>query len=173
MKRAQWIGVLAFVLAPDMALAGGSASRDLDTEIMQLRAETAAINADLVALEEAVLFPADTRLAVYLSLERDALFQIDAIELSIDGRPARAYLYSPQERRALAEGGVQRLYLDNISRGEHSISATLKGRDAEGRDIQKEQQFQFVKGHGTESFQLSVKARASTAEPHLAIRRWQ
>ena len=72
------------------------------------------LNRDLMLLEEDLLFPASTQLAVYVSLDVGHYFALDSVKLTIDGQMVSSYLYTPKQISALARGGVQRLYLGNL-----------------------------------------------------------
>ena len=76
---------------------------------------------------EEELFPSNTQLAVYLSLDVDELFALDAVKLSIDGEVVTNYLYTERQLDALQRGGVQRLYMGNLKTGEHEIVAVFTG----------------------------------------------
>jgi len=49
----------------------------LDTKIQTLKQEVIELNRDLLALEEELLFPANTQVAVFLSMDVGTLFQLD------------------------------------------------------------------------------------------------
>ena len=118
--------VLAALLAV-ISLNAGAGS--LDADIAQFKGQVADLNRDLFKLEEDILHPANTQLAVYLSVEAQNYFTLDSVELSIDGRSAVSHLYSEQERQALNKGGIQRLYVGNLAAGHspHYCNAEWSG----------------------------------------------
>ena len=82
-----------------------------DEELRALKQELVALNRDLFMLEEELLFPASTQVAVYLSMDVGKYFALDAVELSIGKERVAKYLYTEREVDALHRGGVHRLYL--------------------------------------------------------------
>ncbi len=150
-----------------------AADEALEAEIEQLRADVAALSQTLFDLEEAVLYPADTQFAVYLSLANPEAFELDSVELSVDGRPAVSHLYTERQRQALAQGGLQRLYLGNLATGEHTLSATFNGQAANDRYMRRQASFTVRKGSGATGVQLVLEARAPDLQPVFTLREWQ
>lgn len=184
MSKACWIGVIAFgifcfgsVQAADSnsseSASSAAASQSLNRDIDALKADVAELNTALYELEEDVLYPANTQLAVFLSFAAQDHFQLDSIELSVDGRMASSHLYSVQEREALKQGGIQRLYLGNLSPGEHKITATLNGKGANDQYFRKQQTFAVTKDDNAERVELIVQAPAPAYNPSFSIKQWQ
>jgi hypothetical protein len=114
------------------APAHGAAEPAPDEELRALKQELVALNRDLFLLEEELLFPASTQVAVYLSMDVGKYFALDAVELSINGQRVAKYLYTEREVDALHRGGVHRLYLGNLKTGQHELVAVLTGPWAAG-----------------------------------------
>lgn len=163
------------MLVLSLAVGAGSTSADeaLDADIDQLKAEVASLSQSLFELEESILHPADTQFAVYLSLADAQAFVLDSVELAVDGRPAVSHLYTDRERQALAQGGLQRLYLGNLASGEHTLSATFNGQAANDRYVRREASFTVRKGTGETRVQLVLEARAPEFQPVFTLREWQ
>lgn len=165
-------GLLLVLVLAALALPA-AADATLDTEIERLKADVANLSQTLFELEEQVLYPADTQFAVYLSLANPEAFQLDSVELAVDGRPAVSHLYTDQERQALEQGGLQRLYLGNLATGEHTLSATFNGQAANDRYVRREASFTVRKGGGETRVELVLEARAPDFQPSFALREWQ
>jgi hypothetical protein len=103
--------------APAAAADAGAATRSLDEQIQGLKKDVVDLNKDLFVLEEELLFPANTQVAVFVSMDVGDFFALDSITLKIDNREVGDYLYTPREVAALLKGGVQRLYLGNLKSG--------------------------------------------------------
>ena len=108
----------------------------LDQEIQTIKQQVLELNRDLFILEEDLLFPSNTRLSVYLSLDIGEFFSLDAVKLSVNGTVVTNYLYTERQLSALQRGGVQRLYMGNIKAGEHEIVAVFTGRGLHLKDRQ-------------------------------------
>jgi hypothetical protein len=171
-----FIPLLLTVLAsvPVMAFAAESDSEpSLAGEVSSLKADVAALNNRLFELEEEILSPTNTQVAVYVSFAARDYLVLDSIEISVDGQPAVSHLYTEQERRALKKGGVQRLYLGNLSAGEHVIGAVLNGQGANDHYYRKDAQFTIQKSAGKAQYELVVQAKAPSFAPGFRLKEWQ
>src|SRR6266516_173812 len=95
--------------------------RGLDEQVQEVKSDVLSIAAELNQLEEKLLYPSDTHLAVFVSLAHGETLRLDAVQIQIDGRLATHYIYSFKELDALRKGGVQRIYSGNIATGAHEI----------------------------------------------------
>ena len=139
-------------LVCSLLLVGGAAAQQagsLDQEIQSIKQQTLALNRDLFILEEELLFPDDSRLAVFLSLDVGEFFSLDAVKLSIDGAQVTHYLYTAQQVNALVRGGVHRLYMGNVKSGEHEIVAVFTGKGPQGRDYRRATELIVDKTNGS------------------------
>ena len=94
-----------------------TSTRALDEQIQDLKQSVVDLNKDLFVLEEELLFPANTQVAVFVSMDVGEFFGLDSVTLKIDNREVSNYLYTPREVAALLKGGVQRLYVGNLKAG--------------------------------------------------------
>jgi len=120
--------------------------RSLDEQVQEIKSDVLEIAADLGRLEERLLYPSGTQLAVFVSIEEGQRFRLDSIRLDIDGQPATHYIYSFKELEALQNNGVQRLHTGNVATGEHEIDVTVAGRTPGGDDFTHTERFRFDKG---------------------------
>lgn len=169
MNKVCWFALLALLTAGS----GLAQAETLDEELSALKADVAKLNTALFELEENILYPANTQLAVFLSLDVKDYFQLDSIEISVDGLMASSHLYSPQEREALRQGGIQRLYLGNLAPGVHELTATLNGQGANGHYFRKQQHFSITKDGDAERVELAIQARPPSHDPQFTLKRWQ
>ena len=159
--------VLALLIAPVAAMA------ELDEEFERLSAEVASHSARVFALEQKVLHPANTRLAVFLTLQsRDAL-DLDSVELFINGHPVSSHLYSDRERESLERGAIQRLFTGNLENGEHELKTVITARSADDDFVRRESTHNFRKRPGVLRLQMSLEARAPDYEPRVSFMEWE
>ena len=90
--------------------------RSLDGDVQSLKKEVLDLNRDLFLLEEELLFPANSQVAFFVSLDVGEYFDLDAINLKIDGKEVSSYLYTEREVGALHRGGVHRMHMPAGSR---------------------------------------------------------
>ena len=81
----------------------------LDDELQALKKEILSLNRDLFILEEELLFPANTQVAVFLSMDMGEFFQLDAVTVKLNDKEVASHLYTEKQVDALIRGGMQRL----------------------------------------------------------------
>ncbi|WP_235937691.1 AraC family transcriptional regulator [Marinobacter caseinilyticus] len=167
-----WLVKSALILLLS-SCSGSLWAESLDQEIDTLKADVAALNQTLFELEEEVLHPTDTQVAVYLSMADPEALVLESVELAINGLPAIFYLYTDPERQALEQGGVQRLYVGNLPFGEHQLNATLNGQAANDHYVRREAEFTIRKSQGKKQVQLVLTAPAPEFQPELSLKEWQ
>jgi len=119
--------------------------RGLDEQVQEIKSDVLGIAAELSQLEERLMYPSNTQLAVFVSLADADKFRLDAVRIQIDGALAAHHIYSFKELEALQSGGVQRIYTGNTTTGEHQIEVYVIGKLANGDDFKQTQQFTFNK----------------------------
>lgn len=135
------IGVTAF--------AGDPASEDtqsLDGQVQEIKSDVLDIAAELGNLEERLLYPSGTQISLFVAIEGNEDFRLDAIEVAINGEMATHHIYSYKELEALQKGGVQRIYTGNVPTGEHDLSITVSGKLDNGKDFSETENVRFAKG---------------------------
>lgn len=170
-------GTLATVAALFMTLAvpfGQVVLADtLDSEIDRLKADMADLSQSLYELEEDVLYPADTQVAVFLTLKDREGLELDTVELYLNDTPVASHLYTERERGSLKQGGVQRLYIGNLPHGAHELKAVLTARSANERFVRREVSHDFRKRPGESRLQMTLDARAPDFEPVVSFQEWK
>lgn len=124
----------------------GKEMRSLDGQVQEIKSDVLNIAAELSVLEERLLYPSGTQVAVFVSIEKDEDFRLDAIQLEIDGELATHHIYSFNELDALQKGGVQRIYTGNVPTGDHQLNVTMMGKLKNGDDFSETDSFAFAKG---------------------------
>ncbi len=153
--------------------AGATNSATLDARAQEVKRDVIAINRDLQVLEEELLYPASTQVAVFVSLDVGKSFNLDAVQVKLDDKVVANYLYKPQELAALQRGGVQRVYLGNVSAGGHELVASFSGAGPNDRDYKRSATVKFDKGAEAKYIQLRIEDPAAKLQPELAVKVWQ
>jgi hypothetical protein len=123
----------------------GSDMKSLDGQVQEIKSDVLNIASELNTLEERLLYPSGTQVAVFIAIDEKEDFRLDAVEIEIDGNVATHHIYSYKELEALQKGGVQRIYTGNVATGEHDINVTMMGKLKNGRDFTETESFQFSK----------------------------
>jgi len=150
----------------------GAATRSLDEQIQGLKKDVVDLNKDLFVLEEELLFPANTQVAVFVSMDVGDFFALDSITLKIDNHEVSNYLYTPREVSALLKGGVQRLYVGNLKAGEHELVAFFNGKGPHERDYRRAANIRFEKGVGAKYLELKITDHQRAQQPEFELKDW-
>lgn len=152
---------------------GGSEFRSLDQEVQALKREVVELNKDLFVLEEELLFPANTQVAVFVSLDVGSFFAVDSVTLKIDDKEVSNYLYTAREADALMRGGVHRMYLGNLKVGQHELVAFFTGKGPHERDYKRGATLNFEKGIGAKYLELQISDRIRKQQPEFIVKEWE
>jgi hypothetical protein len=147
--------------------------RTLDQEVQGLKKEVVDLNKDLFVLQEELLFPANTQVAVYVSMDVGAFFALDSVQLKIDNKEVKNYLYTAREAQALLKGGVQQIYLGNVKVGKHELVAFFTGKGPVERDYKRGATLIFEKGVGAKYLELKITDRVPKHQPEFLIKDWE
>ena len=156
------------LLVMSTAAHGQEVSREqikgLDEQVQEIKGDVLSIAAELNQLEEKLLYPSNTQVAVFVSLAGEKAIRPDSVQIQIDGKPVANHLYTFKELDALQKGGVQRIYTGNVRSGEHDLEVLVLGRTAEGADFKKSEQFTLHKDVGPGIVEISVGTAGITLE---------
>ena len=159
-----------------LALAAGAVAPDgasLDGEMQALKDEVLDLNRELFVLEEELLFPANTQVAVFVSMDVGEFFDLDSVQLRIDDKPVSKYLYTEREADALLRGGVHRLWLGNLKTGEHELTAIFTGEGPHARDYRRGTTLVLEKGIGAKFVELRISDREMRQQPDFQVKVWE
>ncbi len=145
----------------------------LDAEVQSLRREVVDLNRDLFMLEEDLLFPASTQIAVFVSMDIGTFFALDSVQVKVDGKEVSNYLYTERELEALKRGGVQRIWLGNLKAGEHEVVAFFTGKGPHERDYKRGTTLKVEKGVGAKYVELKISDRVRKLQPEFVVRVWE
>jgi hypothetical protein len=143
--------LLALALAMGVATSAASESdtreqmQSLDEQVQEIKSDVLRIAAELNQLEEKLLYPSNTEVAVFVSLAEGETIQLDSVEIRIDDEPVAHHVYGFKEVEALQKGGVQRIFTGNLSAGEHRIDVSVAGQRSGGGEFTGTQSFEFDK----------------------------
>ena len=147
--------------------------KSVDQDVQSLKKQLIDLNRDLFKLEEELLYPASTQVAVFLSVDVGTFFALDSVELKLDDKDVTDYLYTEREVKALHRGGVQRLFLGNLKAGEHELIAFFTGKGPHERDYRRGTTIKFDKAIGAKYIELKISDRAASLQPEFVVRQWE
>jgi hypothetical protein len=159
--------------APTAAAPVPAASAALDARIQDVKSEVIKLNRDLLVLEEELLFPANTQVAVFVSMDVGKMFELDSVQVRLDDKLVASYLYTPLEVQALHRGGVQRVYLGNLRTGAHELVAFFTGKGPHERDYQRGTTLKFDKDTQAKFIELRIRDSSAKLQPEFDVKLWQ
>jgi len=168
-KRVKMIAVISVLFLTLPAYAQDSSkeqSKGLDEQVQEIKTDVLTIAAELNQLEEKLLYPSDTQVAVFVSVAKGEKFRLDAVDIAVDGTSVAHHLYTFKELEALQKGGVQRIYVGNVRTGEHSLQVTAMGKSEGGSDFQKNESFTITKNVGPKLVGVVLNGKT------LALKDW-
>jgi hypothetical protein len=145
--------------------------KGLDEQVQEVKSDVLSIAAELNQLEEKLLYPSNTHLAVFVVIAPGETFRLDAMRVHIDGQLATHYIYTFKELEALQKGGVQRIYTGNVASGQHEIELSLAGKLASGEDYTRTERFPFSKDVGPKLIGVTL-AGPDSGKPAIAVGDW-
>jgi hypothetical protein len=144
----------------------------LDNRVQDLKSDVIKLNRDLLVLEEELLFPASTQVALFVSMDVGKLFELDSVQIKLDDKQVTHYLYTPLEVQALHRGGVQRAFVGNLRSGTHEIVATFTGKGPHERDYKRGTTIKFDKGSEPKYIELRIKDSSGKLQPEFEVKVW-
>lgn len=177
--------LISVLAAAALALGGASFAQDsdeaqaheefrsIDQEVQDLKKEVLDLNRDLFLLEEELLFPANSQVAFFISMDVGEYFELDSVNIKIDGKEVANYLYTAREADALIRGGVHRVHMANLKTGDHELVAIFTGKGPHVRDYRRGATLSFNKGIGAKYVELEITDRVKKQQPEFVIKEWE
>ena len=146
-------------------------SQGLDEQVQEIKSDVLDIAAELSRLEEELLYPSGTQVAVFITLAKGDQMRLDAVRLQIDGKLVAHHIYSANELEALRKGGVQRIYVGNLATGQHQLEALIDGKHEDGADFSWTERLSIRKDVKPKQVELTLAGPGSSASP-ITLGEW-
>ena len=145
----------------------------LDQETQSLKKAVLDLNRELFMLEEELLYPANTQVAVFVSMDVGEYFALDSIQLKVDDKNVSNYLYTEREVDALHRGGVHQLYIGNLKAGEHELVASFRGPGPNNREYKRATTIKFKKSSAAKFMELKIVDASRKLQPEFVVKEWE
>ena len=139
----------------------------LDVQMEDIKLSLVKLKRDLVVLEEDLLYPASSQVAVFLSMDLGEFFALDAVTLKLNGKEVSHYLYTDKQVDALFRGGVQRLFVGNVRQGNNRLTAFFTGRGPSGRDYRRAATVEFDNTFEPSFVELKITDSTAKYQPEF------
>ena len=171
-KRILCTLLVVIALAPTAVFAQqDNTARGLDEQVQEVKSDVLRIAAELNQLEEKLLYPSGTQVAIFIALAKGDLMRLDAVRLQIDGQLVAHHIYSAKELEALRKGGVQRIYVGNVSTGDHQLEVLVDGKVDGGADFSRTEKITVHKEVKPKLVGLTLAGPGSSNAP-VAVGEW-
>lgn len=179
-NRITYIRAFGFALLLCLGSAHGWAQQEdpqqmqmkgLDEQVQEIKSDVLSIAEELSRLEERLLYPSGTQVAIFVELAKNDAMRLDAVRLQIDGQLVAHYIYSSKELEALRKGGVQRLYVGNVATGDHQLDVLVDGKLQDGADFSRTERLTFRKEVKPKLVGLTLAGPDSGNSP-IALGEW-
>lgn len=144
----------------------------LSQKVEDLKQAALELNRDLLILEEDLLFPANTQVAVYVSVDVGHFFQLDAVKLKIDDEMVASHVYTEKQNSALSRGGIQRLYLGNVKTGKHEVTAFFHGIGPQQREYKRAATYTLKKDQSPTMLEIRIMDSSQALQPEFDFKEW-
>jgi hypothetical protein len=143
----------------------------LDEQVQEIKSDVLAIAAELGRLEEKLLYPSNTQVALFVAVSEGEGLRLDSVQVRIDGELVAHHIYSFKELEALQKGGVQRIYTGNLRTGEHQLDVSVAGKRSDGGDFGGSQSFRFEKEVDPKLVEITL-AGAEAGAASIQVEGW-
>ena len=158
--------------AKDTKLQNNPSFVSLDQEVQKLKKKVLELNKDLLSIQEELLYPSSTQVAVFISLAGGSALDLNTVQIAIDDKTVANHLYSKRQVDALQAGAVQRVYLGNLKIGEHKLVALFAGKGKKGHQYKRTSQFKFEKDVAPKFIELKIFDKPGSRHPYFSIKEW-
>lgn len=146
--------------------------KKISNDIQVLKKDVIELNKDLRVMEERLLFPSNTKFSVFVSMTSGQFFYLESIKLKINGRFVATHIYSEKQQGAMLRGGVHKLYITNLSEGNHNAIAFINGIGPGGRAYKRAVELSFEKKSGSQYLEIAISDDAVAQEPTFEMKQW-
>jgi hypothetical protein len=164
--------VLVLLVPPVVSAAEPGRVLPVQRDVEALKQEILALNRDLRMLQEELLYPAASQVTIFLSLDIGAYFRLSQVKLKVDDQVVAETLYTEGQVDSLARGGVQRLYIGNLTAGSHDITAFFTGVGTEGRSYKRGATVKVIKRDVATVLELQINDSTANQQPAFSVRQW-
>jgi len=159
-------------VAEDTVNKVASNNSELTNELESIKQQVLMLNRELFILEEDLLFPASTQVAIFVSVDIGKFFTVDSVELKIDEQDVAGFLYTERQRKALEQGGIQGLYQGNLKKGAHELTAIFTGYDSDKRPVKRAVNYAFVKEDDAIMLELKIEDQTKNYQAQVVVEEW-
>lgn len=131
-------------------------SDELHQDAEAIKSEAIELINRLRQLEHQLLYPAHTRLSVFVSVTENSTLEPRSIRLVLDDETVTRHRYSDREANALRSGGIQRLFTGNTTAGKHRLNVSFDALRKDGSTSTYQAEYRFNKDSNAATIEIVV-----------------
>ena len=145
--------------------------KGLDEQVQDIKKDVIELTSELNRLEEKLLFPSNTQVAVFVSTIKDDDFRLDGVQIKLNDKVVAHHLYTFRELEALQAGGVQRIYTGNVKTGDHNLVVSFVGKAPAGGEYRRSASYSLTKDVGPKFVEVIISG-PGTGEQDIRFKDW-
>lgn len=142
----------------------------IEDQVMTIKQEAVDLGRDITLLEDILLYPAKSRVTVYLAEDSGNYFTIEKVKLILNDEIVKTYEYNDREKQGFSKGSAQRLFIGNLKPGKHKLIAFVEGYGPRGRFYKRGATINFEKKDEAQTFELLIEDNAKRQKPNFKIK---
>ena len=146
--------------------------QSLDQRIQSIKSGVLALEQDLSMLNKDTQSFSGNPLVVYLSTDIDEIFELQAIELELNGTFLLRKEMTSNVLLPLQHGGAQQIFEKDLAQGDYELKATLFGKVGKGRPYQTPVTVSFLKEKRPKIIELRVSNARERFLPTIDPLQW-
>ncbi len=146
--------------------------KKLDEKVQTIKKNIIKLGHDFNLLEEGLSSITGKDLTVYVALELDGEFGLQAIELTLNGKFASRYEFTQSVLNGLLAGGVKRIYSAKLPSGDYTLQATLVGKVGKRLNYTNSVTLDFEKNENPKTIELKITNIREKFLPEFAVNEW-
>ncbi|HSW11920.1 MAG TPA: hypothetical protein VLI06_03700 [Solimonas sp.] len=178
------VGLLLVALSASAPLAQAASSEELEERALKLdqsvqafKKEALAFGTEAQVIEDDVLYPAHSRLSVYLSIKVPGLLLKD-VSVSVDNGAPQTFSYTDRDAKALlADKHVQRVMRANVAPGAHRLRISYSGQMADAKEgaapVGDSYEAVFDKDQRPTDLEISIARRNRLSKAGISMKQWR
>jgi len=149
------------------------ASLAVTAPVMASSTASSKIKNEITELQEILFKPEKSQLAILVSVNTKSEFKLESISFYLDAKKTKTYLYTERESNALVSNAMQKIYVGNISEGEHTIKAEFSAIGVNKKIYNISTTSKFTKTNTTKFVELKISKSEQQDLPVLNIKIWE
>ena len=145
-------------------------SLSLQQQIDAQKHELIELGRDIKILEDVLLYPAQKRVSIFLTMDIAELFSLEKVKLLLNDKIVAEHVYSDREVTGFGKGSAQKLFIGSLKSGQYKITAIFIGKGPRGRPYKRGVSKVFTKNSQHKIFEISVQDDERKQQPVFYIR---